>query len=96
MALPVSTDDQMKVQKTFDEEAGPVRIHPRILIKKYIYVVKQPEATSVVCLLRQDDRLNAKELRKLFNSGSTFSFYNLIFKWLTIRDLWLCTSNFGH
>ncbi|KAF3847668.1 hypothetical protein F7725_020696 [Dissostichus mawsoni] len=39
MATPVSPEDQLKVLKTFDEDAGP------------------------------DDRLNAKELMKLFNTA---------------------------
>lgn len=34
MAAPVSPDDQMRVQKTFDEAAGPVRIS--LLLKVYI------------------------------------------------------------
>lgn len=28
MATPISPEDQVKVQKTFDEEAGPVRLPP--------------------------------------------------------------------
>lgn len=32
MATPVSSEDQMRVQKTFDEEAGPVRILPHCLL----------------------------------------------------------------
>lgn len=35
MAAPVSPDDQMRVQKAFDEAAGSVRISP-LLLKMYI------------------------------------------------------------
>lgn len=38
MAAPVSPDDQMRVQKTFDEVAGPVRRpHFAFLLNIYIW-----------------------------------------------------------
>lgn len=65
MAAPVSPDDQMRVQKTFDVAAGPVRIS--LFLKVYIEVLIE---TKCLLLPLQDDRVNAKELMELFNSGS--------------------------
>ena len=60
----------MKVQKTFDEAAGPVRIPPHCIIC-LVEVSVCVNITFFCSLPRQDDRLDAKRLMVLFNSGSS-------------------------
>lgn len=74
MAAPVSPDDKMRVRKTFEEAAGPVRIPPSTIVLKDTL-----DITFEQCffLPLQDDRVNAKELMELLNSGfmTPFIFY---------------------
>lgn len=79
MSKPVSQDDYIRVQDIFDEVAGPVRIillshlnmcnlQPRFLDYRGLKVTEGHPNQRVLFPLK-DDRLNAKELMKLVNSG---------------------------